>query len=157
MIKRSLLAFLLLVSSPALAQGQEPTSEVAAEISQALARMSRASQPGGEGAAGFEAVMHPTYRRWVINTPRFESRDPFIQAVGEWLDDGWATISSKSEILEMRSGEGVVLVRRRVQEEHSGPQDQKSSSQVAIAETWVKYEGSWRLFDAVLYPFPDAD
>jgi hypothetical protein len=135
---------ILLLTVATTAAGDEWTAEQR-EVVAALDRLSASTRPGGDGVDACAEMLAPDYSHWTVGRSAITGRNAWIEAVREWWNDGWRVVDSSADLLEITIRGDFATTRRVVRESYRGPQGEETDSHTALAETWVRHDGEWRL------------
>lgn len=122
------------------------------EVIAAIDRLSAATAVGGGGADAYAAVLSDEFTRWTVGSTVVNEKRDWVAGLREWLDDGWRVADRQTEILEILVRGDYVFTRRIVEETYVGPENERTGSQAALAEVWVRGNGDWLLFRVNVHP-----
>jgi hypothetical protein len=121
-------------------------------IIDALERLGAATRPDGGGPDAYAEVLAPEYTRWTMGEGPINDRDQWIAGVRGWWENGWRVVDSNAEYLEVTVHGDFATTRRIVEETYHGPSGEESHSRTALAETWVRRDGTWLLLRVNAHP-----
>lgn len=147
----SILSVLMFLS---LCNAQDSLSLEQKQIVETIHQLSQTTSKKGAGPNAYAKYLHQDFNRWTLRNSKINSKDQWIEGVREWFDDGWYVSERKQKFIEIRVEDKEAHVRRIVDETYMGPKNESSTSKAALAETWVKQEGNWRLHTVNVYPLP---
>jgi len=110
-----------------------------------MQRLSAATAPDGTGADAYGAVLADDFSRWTTGSSVINEKQPWVEGVREWFDQGWRVTDRDQEVLEVSVKGDLAFTRRIVEETYLGPNGDTSVSKAALAEAWVRVDGVWLL------------
>jgi hypothetical protein len=141
-----LLAILLLSISPCGgAQSQDSWSPEQSHVLASMQRLSASTAPDGGGADDYGEVLAENFSRWTTGSKVINHKSGWVEGVRSWFDDGWRVIDRNQTILEITISGSEAFTRRIVEETYLGPDEERTTSKAALAETWVHSDGRWLL------------
>jgi ketosteroid isomerase-like protein len=129
-----------------ISQGSENQAEMAVMAS--IAKLSKATSPGGGGADAYADILTEDYSRWTLGSDSSQNKYDWVEGIREWFDDGWRVTDRQTSKFFFSSKGDLAFTRRVVSESYIGPGGEKSSGKAAVSEVWRK-EGEvyllWRV------------
>lgn len=115
------------------------------QVLASMQRLSAATAPDGTGADAYGAVLVDDFSRWTTGSSVINEKQPWVEGVREWFDEGWRVTDRDQEVLEVSVKGDFASTRRIVEETYLGPNGETSVSKAALAEAWVRVDGVWLL------------
>jgi hypothetical protein len=140
-----LLAISLMSIACTGAQSQNSWSTEQLHVLASMHRLSASTAPDGAGADEYGEVLAENFSRWTTGSELINHKTEWVEGVRSWFDDGWRVIDRNETILEITIREGEAFTRRIVEETYLGPDEERTVSKAALAETWVRSDGGWLL------------
>ena len=141
------LATLVLLFAPAAPVRATESSrpDLPADLAAAMRALSAATEPGGEGSSAYAQRLARDFSRWTLGAQAANDRQAWVRGVADWFDAGWRVSERRSQLIDVDLEGEFAFVRRIVDETYRGPANEVSASRAALAETWVRQDGSWKL------------
>lgn len=124
-----------------------------APLENRMAALSASLEEDGPGWTQYASLLHPNYARWVIGES-YQQRDEFLQDLKEWWEYGMRVKSRDMEIVSADLTGNIAIVRIKISEMFVGPDDDASSFEGFVINTWVRDDGQWLLLSADIAPLP---
>ena len=141
---RSAATILIVLVCATIVAAEEHSAEEQ-QIIDAIERLSAATAPGGGGPDAYAEVLASDFTRWTMGEGEIQDRDAWVDGMRGWWEDGWRVTARETDYLEIAVLGEFATMRRIVTESYRGPEDEESRSRTALAETWVRRAGEWRL------------
>jgi hypothetical protein len=129
----------------ATAQSQSSWSPEQSSLLASIHKLSASTAPDGAGADGYAAVLAENFSRWTTGSQVINRKTEWVEGVRGWFDDGWRVVDRNETIIEIKIRADEAFTRRIVEETYLGPNDERSVSRAARAETWVRSDRGWLL------------
>ncbi len=144
------LSYLLVISVLSIlpcaeAHSQDSWSPEQSHVLASMHRLSESTAPDGGGADKYGEVLAENFSRWTTGSKVINHKGEWIEGVRSWLDDGWRVIDRSQTILEITIRGDEAFTRRLVEETYLGPDEERTISKAALAETWVRSDDRWLL------------
>lgn len=92
-------------------------------------------------------MLDPEYSRWRLGQQQATGRDSWVAGIADWFKDGWRVAERTDTTLAIEIAGEFAFARRIVTETFASPDGTRGEpATAALAETWKRHEGSWRLF-----------
>ena len=148
----SLLLFGFFISNSLFSQ---TWSDHQQDVISSIKRLSASTAPNGGGADAYGEMLTDDFTRWTVGSSIINNKTDWVEDMREWFDAGWRVTDREVEFVEIAVNNGAAFTRRNVTETYLGPDGETSTSKAAVAETWLKINGTWMLFRANVHPITE--
>jgi hypothetical protein len=143
-IKSSLIA-LIILSGFTNISAQKRWSQEQQDLIKAITYLSQATSKEGGGAAAYGRLLAENFSRWTLGSESVTNKTEWLESIRGWFEEGWYVSDRKMKIVEIRIEGDYAFLRRNVEEDYMGPENESSSSKSALSEIWIKEKKKWKL------------